>query len=231
MRFSRSVPPLVAALGAAAWLCAEQNPLQSVFARIDKAAATFKGFKADMKRVSHHKLIPMDDVETGKIVVRRAKPHELQMRIDFDPPDEKRVAVEGSKVEVYYPKTNTIQAVLFGKANKSEIEQFMLLGFGSTSRELESGYTVTYGGAETVENQKTDRIELVPKSEDVKHQLQRVDLWISEASGIAIQQKFFFPGEDYQVVTFTNINLRSDIPESAVKLNAPKSARREKPLK
>lgn len=224
MRLLRFAPLFAAAL------LAQQNSLQSVFVRIDKTASTFRGFRADMKRVSHHNLVPVDDVEAGKITVRRAKAHELQMLLDFDPPDEKRVAVEGSKVEIYYPKSNSIQAVLFGKENKSSIEAFMLLGFGSSSQELQSGYNVAYGGPETVGNEKTSRIELVPKSEEVKHQLQRVDLWISDTSGVAIQQKFFFPGGDYQVVSFTNMKF-GDIPESAVKLNAPKNAHREKPLK
>lgn len=205
--------------------------LASVFARIDKTAVTFRGFRADMKRVSHNHLIPIDDEDTGSIVVRRAKPHELQMLLNFNPPNEKRVAVEGSKIEIYTPKNNSIQAVLLGKESKGAVEAFMLLGFGSTSKELQSGYDVTYGGPETVSGEKTNRIELVPKSDEVKHQLQRVDLWISDASGLAIQQKFYFPGGDTQVVTFTNMKQASDIPASAVQLNAPKNARREKPLK
>jgi outer membrane lipoprotein-sorting protein len=230
MRSSFTVSAAV--LGASLCALALQNPLQQVFARIDKTAAGFKGFTADMKRTTHHHLLPMDEPpETGKIVVRRAKAHELQMRLDFDPPEQKRVVIDKTNIEIYYPKTNTIQPVQLGKENKAVMEQFLLLGFGSTSQDLQTGYAVTYGAAETVEGEKTDRIELLPKSDEVKKQVQRIDLWISQASGLAIQQKLFFPGGDFQVVTYTNMKQNANIPDSALKLDAPKSAHREKPLK
>jgi len=230
MRLLRIILPVAFA---ASSFCAPQDPLQQVFARIDKTAATFKGFTANMTRTTHHHLLPMDEPpETGTIVVRRAKPHELQMRLDFAPPEQKRVVLDKTNIEIYNPKTNTIQPVQLGKENKQIMEQFLLLGFGSTSADLQKGYTVTYGGPETVQGEKTDRIELLPKVEEVKHQVQRIDLWISQASGLAIQQKLFFPGgEDYQVVTYSNMKQRSNISENEVKLDAPKSARRENPLK
>jgi len=171
MRLLPYVPAVVCVWFAGGLLPAAQDPLQAVFARLDKTASTFRGFTADMKRVTFHHILPDEsDIETGKIVVRRVKPRELQMRIDIDPPNQKRVVVDGGKAEIYYPKTNTIQPVLFGKENKTMVDQFLLLGFGSTSQDLQSGYTLT------------------------------------------------------------NMKLQ-EIPESAVKLDAPKNARREKPLK
>ena len=232
MRFLRCAPLVMAAWGAAGLLGGAQDPLQAVFSRIDQSAATFKGFTADIKRVTYHHILPDEpDIQTGTIVVRRAKPHELQMRIDINPPDAERVVVDSSKAEIYYPKTNSIQPVLFGKENKGLVEQLLLLGFGSTSQELQSTYEVTYGGPETVGGEKTVRIELAPKTAQVKEQLQRAELWISSSNGLAIQQKFYLKGgEDYTTVTLSNIKLKP-IAESAVKLDAPKDARREKPLR
>ena len=48
------------------------------------------------------------------------------------------------------------------------------------------------------------RIELTPKSPDVLAHLKKVELWI-DAKGVAIQQKFYEPGGDYSVATYTNI--------------------------
>jgi outer membrane lipoprotein-sorting protein len=170
------------------------------------------------------------DVQNGKIAVRRAKPHEFQIRLDILPPDPQQVVLEGTKVEVYYPTSNTIQPVLLGKANKGMIEQFSLLGWGSTSAELKSAYAVTYEGAEEVVGAKTSRIQLIPKDRDLLTDFPKFELWISDATGLAVQQKIYLRGGDYNLLTCTNMKLQAP-PESAVKLTAPKDAHREKPIK
>jgi len=70
----------------------------------------------------------------------------------------------------------------------------MLLGFGSNSKDLESAYSIRLGGPETVAGQEATRLELIPKSPDVLAHLKRVDLWISDAMGIAVQQKLYETG-------------------------------------
>jgi outer membrane lipoprotein-sorting protein len=209
------------------------DDLAEVFARLNKAAPAFRGFSADVRKVQHTELIHEDDVEIGKTIVRRAKPHDLQVRMDIDPPNEKRISVDGPKVETYYPKSNSIQAVLVGKASKPMMEQFLLLGWGSTSQDLQSAYNITFGGPEMVAGQKTVRLDLIPKDKDILAHIRKFELWISEeaaTSGIAVQVKFYERGGDYSVASYTNMKLRS-VSESEVKLNAPKDARREKPIR
>src|SRR6185369_6361052 len=105
------------------------NSLQAVFRRMDDAALKFKGLKADVKKLAHLDVINDDTVDTGTIVVKVPKPHELRMLIDFKQPDQKTVAVAGSKVEILYPKTNTVQEYDLGKSHKAQMEQFLKLGF------------------------------------------------------------------------------------------------------
>src|ERR1035438_6491279 len=159
---------IVTALAALPCGALAADDLAATFARLDKAAPAFRGFSADVRKVQHTELIHEDDPEIGKTTVRRAKPHELQVRVDIDPPNEKRIAVDGPKVETYYPKSNSIGTVLVGKASKPMMEQFLLLGWGSTSQDLKSAYTVTFGGEETVAGQKTVRLDLVPKDKDIR---------------------------------------------------------------
>ena len=106
--------------------------------------------------------------DLGSIVVKVPKPHEFHMLIDFQQPDKKAVEIAGTTVQMYYPKTNEVQIYNFGKGHKAEVEQFLRLGFGSTSKELRDAYTVTYGGPETVAGEKATRIVLVPKSADLR---------------------------------------------------------------
>ncbi|SPE33004.1 conserved exported hypothetical protein [Candidatus Sulfopaludibacter sp. SbA3] len=231
-RLSLVLLGIVTTLTAAAGLASDD--LAEVFARLDRAAPGFRGFSAEVRKVKHSALIPEDDVQTGKIVVRRAKPHELQMRLDIDPPDQQEAVLDGTKLEIYYPKSNTIQPYLLGKTAKPMLEQVLILGWGSTSRDLKSAYDITYGGQETVAGQKSVRLDLIPKDKDLLAHIPRFELWISEesaTSGIAVQVEIYEKGgNDYNLATYTNIKLRG-VSESEVKLNAPKNAHSEKPIK
>ena len=131
---------------------------------------------------------------------------------------------------MYLPKAQTVQEYDVSKY-KGLVDQFLLLGFGSTSKELATAYTVSYGGLETINNEKATRIELVPKSQDLLAHLKRVDLWISDASGVPLQQKLFSSGNDYDVATYSNTKINPNIPDAALKLNLPKGVKREYPGK
>src|ERR1041384_7895030 len=150
--------------------------------------------------------------------------------MDCEKPDKKAIGVAGSVVDMYYPKTNEVQSYNFGKGHKAEVEQFLRLGFGSNSKELQDAYTVTYGGPETVAGQKATRIVLAPKSAELAATFPKFELWISDATGISIQQKIYEQGGNYSLATYPNMKLDPNIPDSAVKLVLPKGVNRT-PLK
>jgi outer membrane lipoprotein-sorting protein len=209
---------------------AEDSSLAATLARMDDAAAKFKGLQADMQKIAHTAVINEDSVDAGTIAVKRPNPHDIRVLMNFQPPNPRQVMIAGVKGAIYYPGMNTVQEYDLGKS-RSLVEQFMLLGFGSNSKDLESAYSIRLGGPETVAGQKATRIELIPKSQDVLEHLKRVDLWISDTMGIAVQQKLFEPGGDYLLATYTNIELRLNLPDSAVKLNLPKNVKWEYPQK
>jgi len=198
------------------------DDLAAVFSRMDQAAPGFKGMRADIKKLAHTAVINEDSVDSGTIIVKVPKPHDFHMLIDLQQPDKKSVGINGTLVEMYYPKANEVQVKNVGKGHKAEMEQFLRLGFGSNSTELREGYTVTYGGPETVAGQKATRIVLVPKSADMLAMFPKFELWISDATGISIQQKIYEQGGNYTVATYANMKLDPNIPDSAVKLNLPK---------
>ncbi len=197
--------------------------LEETFTRMDRAATTFRGFKADIRKVSHLDAIGEDTVDSGTITVRRAKPQELNVLVDFKEPDPKEVSLSGKKLEIYYPKINTVDPYDLTREYKLAAQQFLLLGFGSNSTELKNNYTVTLGGPETVAGQKTTRIVLIPKDKEVAKHSPKFELWISDETGIAVQQKVYNTGGDYDIATYTNMKLMN-VPESEVKLQVPKDA-------
>jgi len=207
-----------------------QAPLDATLAKVDQAATGFRGLSADIRKVSHTAVINEDSGDEGTILFKRPKPKDMRMLLDLKKPDARTIAVQGRKVEIYYPKMNTVQEYDAGQYRQL-LDQALLLGFGSTSADLRSGYTLAAGGTETVAGQSTTKIVLIPKSKEALAHLKKVELWISDSTGITVQQKFHQTGGDYLLATYTNIKLNPNLPDSALKLNLPKGVKRETPQK
>jgi outer membrane lipoprotein-sorting protein len=111
------------------------------------------------------------------------------------------------------------------------MEQFLKLGFGSNSKDLLDAYSVKLGGPEAIGGEPATRIELIPKSKDLLATFPKFELWISDNTGISLQQKMYQPGKDYSMATYTNMQVLANVPDSAVTLNLPKGVNREYPLK
>jgi outer membrane lipoprotein-sorting protein len=203
--------------------------LSAVFAKIDQAAAKFKSLTADIRRVTHTEVINEDTVDSGTIRLKRTRPREMRMLIDLVEPDPKSVLVQGKKAEVYYPRIKTVQEWDLGK-NRDLLDQFFLAGFGTTSHELQEAYTVRLAGVETIAGQKTTHLELIPKSKEVLQHLKRFELWIADENGLPVQQRFVPAGQSV-LVTYTNLKVNADLPDSALKLQLPKGVKREFPQK
>ena len=211
-----------------ALLCAADD-LAPVYAKIDSASSSFKGLTAQIKRQTHTDVINEDDYESGKLTVKRNKPRDMRMRMDLTEPGPKEYVFSGTRVHIYYPKTNTDEEYDLGKY-KNLVEQFLLLGFGSKSADLRGAYNIRYLSTETISGQPTWHIELIPKSPDTAQTFPKIELWISQATGIALEQKLYEKGgKDFQQFTYSDMKLRSDIPDSDVNANIPKDARHTKP--
>jgi outer membrane lipoprotein-sorting protein len=231
MRYLRPVAMLAGALaatcGTSSGATGAEDPLQAVFARMDRTSLAFKWMTADVKKTAYTAVIDESSTECGKIMVLRVKPHELKIRFDFEPPDAKQVTVDGTRAEIYYPKTNSTQAVVIGKQSKPMVEQLLLLGFGSASEELRSAYSVRYVGGETAAGEAAQRLELTPKDKEMLQHFKKIELWIADSSGIAVEQKFYEPGKNYNLAVFTNIDLRTRVTEADLKLKIPKDAHKD----
>jgi outer membrane lipoprotein-sorting protein len=203
-----------------------------VLARMDQAAATFRSLSANIRKVAHVEVINENTVDTGTILVKRFKPRDIRYFIDIEsPPNPKKVLLAGHIVTIYYPAAKRVEEYDLGK-NRSAVEQFLLLGFGSNSKDLESAYSIKLGGPEMVEGQKTTRIELIPKAKEVLENLTKVELWIGDAQGVAVQQKFYQQGGDYSLATYTNIKINPpNISDSSFRLDLPRDVQRQRPQK
>jgi outer membrane lipoprotein-sorting protein len=200
--------------------------LAATLARMDQTAARFKGLSANVQYVQHMEAIHEDDSQSGTMLVKRPNPRDMHVKISIEKPDAKVAVADGKKAQVYYPRSGEIQTYPLGQ-KRELVGMILLLGFGGTSKELLSAYDVTLGGAETVAGQSATRLELVPKSQDMLDQWRKIDLWISDTSGYAVQQKLYERGKDYWLITYTNVRLNPEIPDSSFKLDVPKGTKRD----
>jgi outer membrane lipoprotein-sorting protein len=102
------------------------------------------------------------------------------------------------------------------------VEQLLLLSFGAASGvELRKNYTVTGGQTETIDSTVTTRVELVPKSDEMRKAILRISLWIPEGKQYAIRERVDKPAKDYIESTFTHVELDKPLPDSEVTLKLP----------
>ena len=197
--------------------------LDAVLARLDQASATFKGLTADIGKVSHTDVLNVDAVDSGTIIVKRFKPHDIRIRVDFTNPRRQNVTVGGGKAQLFDPQSNEAQELDLGK-NRGVVDQFMLLGFGSNSADLRNAYSVTLGGAEPINGEKTTRIMLVPRDREVLAHVKKCEIWISD-KGWTVQQKFYTGGGDYVLSTYSRMKLNPSIADKDLKLELPKGVK------
>lgn len=198
------------------------DPLSDVFARMDKTAQSFKGMTADISQTAHTAIVNDDSTEKGTIRLKRNKPGDTKILVDFTSPDAKTVSVDGGQVRIYYPKAKLVQIYDIG-SKRAALDQAMLLGFGATSAELKASYDVSYVGAEQASGQATSHLKLIPKSKEVLQQLKQADLWIADSLGCPLQQKLVTStGGDYTQFVYTNLRFNSSLGDKELRLNTPK---------
>jgi outer membrane lipoprotein-sorting protein len=206
---------------------AAADDLKAVLARIDKAGAAFQGMSAKVTRVSHTDVINEDATDSGVIMLKRPHSHDMRMLVNLTQPDPKTVAFYGHKLEIYYPKINTVQEIDVGK-ERALVEQFFLIGFGTSKADLEGAYNIRLAGSETLDGKNTTRLELIPKSKEVLQHLKKFELWISP-DGYPMRQKFYEPGGDYMLVTYSDMRINPPLSDSELKLHLDKGVKREYP--
>lgn len=200
---------------------------EDILGRLDQSAPKFTGLSADLTRVTYTKVIDEKTTESGTILLKRQGARDLQMLIDITKPDAKTVAFQGKKAEVFFPKLKTVQEYDIGK-HKGLVDQFLLVGFGTTGKDLKSNYDVKYAGEETIGGQRAQKLELTPRSVQIKDKLRTLELWIAESGAYPVQQKLIQPSGDYYLFTYSGVKLNPQLTDEALRLKLPKGVKRER---
>ncbi len=195
---------------------ANRPTLESVLASMDAAAAGFTSVVSNLEYTKVTVLVNDRSTEKGQIYFQKSK-GKIRVMIAFREPAEKYVLFAGGKVSLYRPKIGQVEEYSLSQ-KEGLLEQFLLLGFGTAGAELQKAYRVSFGGEERLEGEPVFRLELAPKGEAIATQLQRVELWISPATGQPLQQKFFEPSEDYLIARYRDLKTNLKIPDKTFRL-------------
>jgi outer membrane lipoprotein-sorting protein len=206
---------------------ADSLALESVLKTMDTAAANFHTTQAEFEWDSYEKVInEVDEIQTGTIYFRRSgKDIEMMADVKMAGPDlknlkqeRKNVLYSGGKISIYQPKIEQVTVYDLGK-NKVDLESYVVLGFGGSGHDLTKSFDVTYVGPETIDGAATAQLQLIPKSEKVRNNYNKILLWIDLDRGISLQQQFFSPQGDYRLTKYTSIQLNEKkIPDDVFKL-------------
>jgi len=191
---------------------------ETVLAMMDKSASDFRSLTADIENTKYTDVVKDSSVETGHIYVRR----DQKMRIEIIKPDPRTILRNGDNLFMYTPKVKRVEEFDLGK-NRAMVDQYVLLGFGTKSQNLQKSYDVKMTGEEQLDGRRTYLLELTPKSDDVRKKITKIQIWIDSSSWLPVQQKFYESGSaDYIQFHYSNVMKNLKIPDSRFKQDWPK---------
>ncbi len=199
-------------------------PLGEILARMNDSAKHLKTVSANIEYTKVTVVVNDKSTEYGELFFEK---NNTQILLNFQKPDPKVILFRKNKAEIYLPKINQIQEYNLEKQS-GLVEQFLLLGFGKETGDLQKSYTIKLNGEEVLEGDTTAILELTPRKENIAAQLTKVQLWISEESWIPVQQKFFEAGGDYLITRYTAVKVNRQLPPSTFRDPFPKDAKHVK---
>lgn len=223
---------LLAALPAAP--TSPKDSLESIRARMDKAASEFKSMTANVTYLTHTDVLNEDTTETGTVTMEKVQAGEVRGLINVLTPDNYTIAFEKRRLQKYLPKMNTIQIWDLDKHGE-QLDQFLMIGFGTSGTMLAKDYDMALAGTQTLkgfEATPTIRLRLIPKAGEVKEYVKQLELWIPETGDpYPLREKISMPSGDYRLITYTGMKTNVPLAADALKLKAPDSVNREYPGK
>jgi outer membrane lipoprotein-sorting protein len=195
-----------------------QATLEQTFSKMDDVAKTFRSVDASLERTKVTVLVDEKDVATGRLYYLRVG-KEPRLKLDIANP-EQHLLIDKGKGVLYQPKINQVQEFSLG-GHANVVDQFMAIGFGQSSADLEKNYQVSFAGEEVVDGKKTAMLDLTPKT--ALAGIKTVRLWMDEQKGLSLQVKVVETGGDYALYKYSNIKLNGPIPDSVFDLRLPKN--------
>ena len=179
------------------------------------------------KRVQYTAVLAESSEMDGTVRLKRTKKGTVGI-VEFQKPDPRTIYINGNQVQILYPKANTVEIYDASKYS-SNMDQILLLGFGTSSAELNKAYTLRDGGAQKIGGTDTTRIELTPKSAEMKRLITMIEMWIPTGQATPLRVKFSEPSKNYELVDYFDTRINPSLPDSAFSQTLPPGVKTIKP--
>jgi outer membrane lipoprotein-sorting protein len=203
--------------------------LSEILSRMDQAAAKFQSFSAKVKRSDFTAVISETTETTGSERLRRGKAG-MEGVVEFSDPDPRILHFSGRNLEILLPKANTVEIYDFDKKAKS-VDEFVMLGFGTSGADLSKGYEIKLIGPETLGGVKTTKLELFPKNQEAKKLITRIELWIPEGQTYPLQEKLTQPSKNYTLAVFSDVKINPPLADADFAMKLPAGVKKLYPQK
>ena len=188
--------------------------LKTVLAKLDATAATFRSTSADFEFDSiQTDPVPDKEVQKGTVYYeRRGSSFQMAAHIDQE---------NGRPVPKIYTFSKGVFRLYEKLQNKvttyknDKLGGYLMLGFGASGKELSDKWDITYGGVETIDGVKTDKLDLVPKDPAVRKNLLKATVWMDTARGVSVKQVFDQGDGQSRVSVYSNFKVNQPLPSSA----------------
>lgn len=217
----------LAFLAGLAGLCLRAEALNDILARMDQSARNLRTFSAKMKRTEYTKVFNGKEDSDGLRMVKRANGQTIGI-VQFFGKNPQTVRFAGKTVEIYYPEAKRVEvydAGKFGKMGK-QVDQLLLIGIGVTSADLRRDFEIKAGATETIGGVNTTRIDLVPKDNDLKKQVEKIEMWVAEKESVPLQIKVIRTSGDYNQAVYSDVQMNPALPDSAFEWKTPADVKR-----
>jgi outer membrane lipoprotein-sorting protein len=215
--------------GFVAVICLRADTLKEVLDRMDRSAETFQGMTANLTQLQHTAIINEDDRDSATVRMKKTK-EGLRGFVEFAEPNRRLIGFENRELQVYYPKTNTVNIYDLGK-HGAQLDQFLLLGFGTSGKQLEKTYNMRVTGAETLNGNPVTHVELLPKTAEVKEYLKKVELWIPSSASYPVQEKIDKNDQDYILIQYSDVKINPGLTDKDLALSLPAGVNKVYPQK
>ena len=125
--------------------------LDSTLRELDQSAKGFHSLSADVERTKVTVVVNDRSTETGSILVRDDK-----MLLEMKPPDARTILRTGDSLYIYTPGLKRVEEYNLAQ-HRAQVDQYLLLGFGTQGKELQKSYSVTLIGEPTLD-EKNSRV-------------------------------------------------------------------------
>lgn len=203
--------------------------MTDVLARMDRAGGEFRSLSATMKRIHYTAVLSETEMMDGTVRLKRVKGSTVGV-IEFKQPETRTVFINGKSVQIFYPKANMVEIYDASKYTSS-MDQIILLGFGTSSTELKKSYDIKDGGSQKLNATDSTRLELTPKSAELKKLITKIEMWIPEGQSNPLRVKFSEPSRNFEQVDYSDIKANPALPDSAFELKLPANVKKIFPQK